>query len=181
MLSPWGLLYIGKFPRNKGSREKISRSKIFALWAFHANLTHGENVEEYGRDWCICGCHVYHEIWRQLLKQLHHGGRHTCQFRPEQSDYTAHMAHVSTIKIMRYGWLLPLLDLLQQLPRMVLRMTTNLLDQEDCYGILLLKNFVRVIFAVTDNCKFLTAKISDIYLIMMMCIVGHHYTSNIRT
>jgi len=34
---------------------------------------------------------------RQLLKQLHHGGRHTCQFRPEQSDYTAHMARISTI------------------------------------------------------------------------------------
>ena len=27
------------------------------------NLTRGENVEEYGRDWCIGGCHVYHEIW----------------------------------------------------------------------------------------------------------------------
>jgi len=31
----------------------------------------------------------------------------------------------------RYGWLLPLLNLLQQLPRMVLRTTVNLLDQED--------------------------------------------------
>ena len=20
-------------------------------------------VEEYGRDWCIRGCHVYHEVW----------------------------------------------------------------------------------------------------------------------
>ena len=30
---------------------------------------------------------------------------------------------------------------LQQLPRMVLKPTTNLLDQEDCYGILLLKMF----------------------------------------
>jgi len=26
-------------------------------------LTHGENMEEYGRDWCIRGCHIYHEIW----------------------------------------------------------------------------------------------------------------------
>jgi len=30
-------------------------------------------------------------------------------------------------------------------------MTTNLLDQEDCYSISLLKKFVRAIFAVTDN------------------------------
>ena len=51
------------------------------------------------------------------------------------------------------GWLLPLLDLLPQLPRMVLKTTTNLLDQEDCYSISLLKNFVRVIFTVTDNYK----------------------------
>jgi len=41
---------------------------------------------------------------RQLLEQSHHDGRRTCQFRPEQSDYTARM---------RYGWLLPLLDLRQ--------------------------------------------------------------------
>jgi len=75
---------------------------------------------------------------RHLLEQLHHDGRRTCQFQPEQSDYTARMAHVSHSE-MRYGWLLPLLDLLQQLPRMVLRTTTNLLDQEDCYGISLLK------------------------------------------
>jgi len=78
-------------------------------------------VEEYGRDWCIRGCHVYHKIWE-----------------PEQSDYTARMAHVSHSE-MRYRWLLPLLDLLQQLPRMVLRTTMNLLDQEDCYGNSLLK------------------------------------------
>ena len=45
----------GNFRVIKGSREKISRSKIFAVWAFHENLTHGENVEEYGRDWCIRG------------------------------------------------------------------------------------------------------------------------------
>jgi len=32
---------------------------------------------------------------RQQLEQLHHDGRRTCQFRPEQSDYTARMAHVS--------------------------------------------------------------------------------------
>ena len=47
----------------KGSREKISQSKIFVLWGFHETLTCGENVEEYGRDWCIRGCHVNHEIW----------------------------------------------------------------------------------------------------------------------
>jgi len=54
---------------------------------------------------------------------------------------------------MRYGWLLPLLDLLQQLPRMVLRTTTNLLDQEDCTVTVFRcrKNFVREIFAVIDN------------------------------
>jgi len=28
------------------------------IWAFHENLTRWENVEEYGRDWCIRGCHV---------------------------------------------------------------------------------------------------------------------------
>ena len=32
---------------------------------------------------------------RQLLEQLHHDGRRTCQFWPEQSDYTARMAHIS--------------------------------------------------------------------------------------
>ena len=61
---------------------------------------------------------------------------------------------------MQYRWLLPLLDLLQQLPRVVLRTTTNLLDQEDCYGISLLKKIAHVIFAVTDNHKkFLKVKI----------------------
>jgi len=25
---------------------------------FHENLTRGENMEEYWRDWCIHGCHV---------------------------------------------------------------------------------------------------------------------------
>ena len=50
-------------------------------------------------------------------------------FGPNIQDYTARMAHVS--HWMRYVWLLPLLDLLQQSPRMVLRTTTNLLDQED--------------------------------------------------
>ena len=29
--------------------------------------------------------HVYHEIWEQLLEQLHYDGRRTCQFRLEQS------------------------------------------------------------------------------------------------
>jgi len=58
--------------------------KIFAVWAFHENLTRGENVEEYGRDWCIHGYHVYHENWEQLLEQLHYDGRRTCQFRPKQ-------------------------------------------------------------------------------------------------
>jgi len=53
----------GNFCLIKGSHEKVSQSKIFALWTFHENLTRGENVEEYGRDWCIRGCHVYHEIW----------------------------------------------------------------------------------------------------------------------
>jgi len=52
------------------------------------------NVEEYGRDWCIRGCHAYRETWEQLLEMLHHDGRRG-QFQPEQSDYTAHMAHVS--------------------------------------------------------------------------------------
>ena len=42
-------------------------------------------MEEYGRDWCIRGCHVYHEIWEQLLEQLHYDGTRTYQFWPEQS------------------------------------------------------------------------------------------------
>jgi len=46
------------------------------------------NVEEYGRDWCIHGCHIHHETWEQLLEMLHHDGSCTCQFRPEWSDYT---------------------------------------------------------------------------------------------
>jgi len=55
------------------------------VWAFHENLTRGEKVEEYERDWCVRGYHVYHEIWEQLLEQLHCNNRLTCQFRPEQS------------------------------------------------------------------------------------------------
>jgi len=27
----------------------------------------------------------YHEIWEQLLEQLHYDGRCTCQFQPKQS------------------------------------------------------------------------------------------------
>ena len=48
-----------------------------------------------------------------------------------------------------------------QSPTIVLTMTTNLLDQEDCYGVSLKKNFVHEIFAITDNREnFLTVKIS---------------------
>ena len=60
----------GNYRIIKGSREKISRSNIFAVWAFNGNLTRGEIVEENGRDRCIRGCHVYHEIWEQLLEQF---------------------------------------------------------------------------------------------------------------
>ena len=42
---------------------------------------------------------------------------------------------------LRYGWLLSLLDLLQQSARIVLRTTTNLFDQEDRYGVSLKKKF----------------------------------------
>jgi len=87
-------------------------------------------VEEYGRDWYIRGCHVYYEIWEQLHYMM---ARVLANFGPNNQDYTARMAHVS--HKMRYGWLLPLLDLLQQSPRMIFRTTTNLLDQEDCYGV----------------------------------------------
>jgi len=44
---------LGNFSVIKGSHEKISLSNIFAPWAFRENLTRGENMEEYGRDWCI--------------------------------------------------------------------------------------------------------------------------------
>ena len=84
----------GNFRVIKGSQEKIYRvkfsrygpsTKIFNTWI---------NVGEYGRDWCIRGCHICHETWGQLLEQLHHDGM--CgQSRPEQSDYTACMAHLS--------------------------------------------------------------------------------------
>ena len=77
---------------------------------------------------------------------------------------------------MRYGWLLLLLDLLQQSPRMVLRTTTNLLDQENRYVFRRIKNFVREIFAVTDNHEnFLTAKISRfmVYMSLIARAVSH--------
>ena len=62
---------------------------------------------------------------------------------------------------MRYGWLLLLLNLLQQLPMMVLRTTTNLLDQEHCYGISLLKKFQVCNFcSYWQQRKFLNSKIS---------------------
>jgi len=62
---------------------------------------------------------------RQLLEQLYQDGLPIL---------------AQTVRLYcRYGPLLPLLDLLQQLPRIVLRTTTKLLDQEDCYGILLLE------------------------------------------
>ena len=86
----------------------------------------GENVEEYGETNAFVAAMFIMKSGRQLLEQLHHDGRRTCQFRPEQSDYTARMAHV--FHYMWYRWLLPLVDLLQQLPRMLLRMTTNLWD-----------------------------------------------------
>ena len=53
----------GNFRIIKGLRENISWSKISRYGPSHENLMRGENVEEYGRDWCIHGCHVYHEIW----------------------------------------------------------------------------------------------------------------------
>jgi len=52
-------------------------------------------MEEYGRDWCICGTTFIIKSGRQLLAQLHHDGKRTFQFWPEQSDCTARMAHVS--------------------------------------------------------------------------------------
>jgi len=81
----------------KGSRGKISHSKSFVLWTFCENLTRGETIEvEYGSEWCIHGYHFYLEIWEAVAgKILQHDGRHTCQFWPEKSDYTAHFAHVS--------------------------------------------------------------------------------------
>ena len=53
------------------------------------------NMEEFGRDWCICGYHVYHEIWEAATGAVTPCGKCTCQLWPEQSDYTARMAHVS--------------------------------------------------------------------------------------
>ena len=33
---------------------KKFHSKYSALWAFCEDLMRGENMEEYGRGWCIC-------------------------------------------------------------------------------------------------------------------------------
>ena len=92
-------------------------NKIFAPWAFCKKLTCGENME----------------VWKKLVHSwlprfIVKSGRRTCQFQPEQSDYTARMGHVS--HQMQYRWLLPLLD---QLPGVILRATTHLLDQDDCF------------------------------------------------
>ena len=79
----------------KGSREKISRSKIFTVWAFHENLTRGENVEEYG---------LVHSWLPRLSRNLGAAtGAVTCtmmagvlaNFDPNSQDYTARMAQVS--------------------------------------------------------------------------------------
>ena len=82
MQRPYRIL--GNFHIIKGSRENISRSKIFALWAFHENNTWRKRGG-YGRDWCICGCHVYHEIWEAATGAVTLDGRRTYQFWPEQS------------------------------------------------------------------------------------------------
>jgi len=87
-------------------------------------------MEEYERDWCIHGCHVYHETWEVATGDVTPWWQLYLPISARIVILYPRMAHW-----MRYGWLLPLLDLLQQLPRMVLRMTTNLLNQEDCYGI----------------------------------------------
>jgi len=141
--------YIGKF-----SRCKRFAWKNFTEYNFHAmglprNLTCGENVEEYGRDWCIGGCHVDHESGRQLLAQLHHDGRHTCQFRPKQWDCSMdgffHFSICCSNCLglywgqQRTSWI--------RKSVMVFR----------CW-----KTFMHVIFAVTDNReKFLAVKISQ--------------------
>ena len=65
---------------------------------FNTLRKRGGNVEEYGRDWCIRSCHVYHEIWEQLLEQLHYDSMMAgvlANFGPNNQDYTAQMAHVS--------------------------------------------------------------------------------------
>jgi len=74
---------------------------------------------------------------RQLLEQLHHDGRRTCQFWPKHCPYGPHFP----LDAVRMAPILPLLELLQRLRRMVFRTTTNLLDQEDCCSISLLKKF----------------------------------------
>jgi len=56
---------LGNFRVIKCSHKNISWSKFFALWTFCENLTCRENMEENGRDWCICCYQVHHEIWWQ--------------------------------------------------------------------------------------------------------------------
>jgi len=59
----WRIPYIEKFWRYKRFTKKFHGVKFSCYEPSTIILTRGENVEEYGRDRCICGCHVYHEIW----------------------------------------------------------------------------------------------------------------------
>jgi len=48
-----------------------------------------KSMEEYGRDWCICGCHVYHEMWEAATGAVMAGVLANFGLN------TARMAHVS--------------------------------------------------------------------------------------
>ena len=75
-----------------------------------------------GRDRCIRGYHVYHEIWEAaILAQLHHYERRTCQYQPNS-------------RIILPVW--PMFPTGCGMSGMVLRTTMNLWDQQDCFWVL---------------------------------------------
>jgi len=141
--------------------EKISLSNIFALWAFHKNLTRGENMEEYEETGASVAATFIMKSGRQLLEQLHHDGSRACQFRPKQSTilpvwpmfptrcgaygFFHFSISCSNCLVWYWGWQWTSCQ-------SWIRKTVTVF--------LLLKKFVRVIFTVTDNHEnLLTAKI----------------------
>ena len=61
--------YIGTFSWKAHSAKFYSENFFMRTFYNVEILTRGKyvelepEVEEYGRDWCIRGCHVYHEVW----------------------------------------------------------------------------------------------------------------------
>ena len=73
----------GNFCTVKGSREKISRSKIFALLAFHENLTRGENIR----------CHHPRQLLQQIRKRK----------KPSVLHLVGNVGHTGSILVWLFG------------------------------------------------------------------------------